>query len=64
MTTEVLVEPIESVDTLETTELEVVIETETVIEVIETPAEQGPPGRDADQTFDLNLDLIYQTAKL
>lgn len=35
-----------------------------VREVLTTPAEQGPPGPPGTAAFDLDLSLIYQTAKL
>nr|WP_294863974.1 hypothetical protein [uncultured Pseudogulbenkiania sp.] len=37
---------------------------EVVREVLTTAAEQGPPGPPGTAAFDLNLSLIYQSAKL
>lgn len=47
--------------------IELVPGTEVVREVLTTPAEQGPPGPPGpagSDDFDLDLSLIYQTAKL
>lgn len=55
---------IEIIELVPGVEVERLETAEVVREVLTTPAEQGPPGPPGTAEFDLNLALIYQTAKL